>query len=103
MLVKYNEAFPDCAERIVAMAERQAMHRQDIEKRAVRSNHLRELVGQVFGLIISLTVILGGVYLILYDKPVAGLASIVTTVATLAGVFIYGKRTQKKELEGKKF
>src|SRR5258708_6290391 len=32
MLVGYNDAFPGCAERIVAMAERQSQHRQDMEK-----------------------------------------------------------------------
>ena len=32
MLVQYNGAFPGCAERIVAMAERQSQHRQDLEK-----------------------------------------------------------------------
>jgi uncharacterized membrane protein len=37
MLVQYNQAFPGCAERIVAMAERQAAHRQDIEKTAITS------------------------------------------------------------------
>lgn len=103
MLIKYNEAFPGCAERIVAMAERQATHRQDIEKRAVTSNHLREIVGQVFGLIVSLTAICGGVYLVLQDKSTAGLTSIISTVCVLAGVFVYGKYSQKKELERKKF
>jgi uncharacterized membrane protein len=103
MLIKYNEAFPGCAERIVAMAERQAAHRQEIEKGAVRSNNQREIIGQVFGLIISLTAILGGVYLVMHDKPVAGLVSIISTVIGLAGVFVYGKRLQKKELDQKKF
>jgi uncharacterized membrane protein len=103
MLVKYNDAFPGCAERIVAMAERQAAHRQDIEKGAVRSNSLREIVGQVFGLLIALTAILSGVYLIMHDKPAEGLTSILGPLAALAGVFVYGKHLQRKELERKKF
>ena len=103
MLIKYNEAFPGCAERIVAMAERQAVHRQDIEKRVVRSNSIREQVGQVFGLLVALTAILSGVYLIMHNKPAEGIASILGPLAALASVFVYGKYLQKKELERKKF
>lgn len=103
MLIKYNEAFPGCAERIVAMAERQATHRQEIEKFAIHSNGKREFTGQIFGLIVSLTAIVGGVYLIMLDKSAAGLASIIGTVGALATVFVYGKYSQKKELERKKF
>jgi uncharacterized membrane protein len=35
ILTKYNEAIPNGAERIMAMAERQAAHRQNIELRVV--------------------------------------------------------------------
>lgn len=85
------------------MAERQATHRQDLEKWALHSNNIREIIGQAFGLIVALTSILSGVYLILHDKSVAGLVSILGTVATLAGIFVYGKHIQKKELSQKKF
>jgi uncharacterized membrane protein len=103
MLIKYNEAFPGCAERIVSMAERQATHRQDIERRAIGSNNLREIIGQVFGLVVALTAILSGVYLVMHDKPVAGLTSIIATVVGLVGAFVYGKHAQKKELDRKNF
>jgi uncharacterized membrane protein len=103
MLVQYNEAFPGCAERIVAMAERQATHRQDIEKTAIISNRKRELTGQVFGLVISLSAIGCGTYLAIHDKPLVGLGTIIGTVVSLVVVFVYGKYTQKKELDQKKF
>ncbi len=102
MLVQYNEAFPGCAERIVAMAERQATHRQDLEKTAITSNRRRELTGQVFGLVIALSAIGCGTYLAMHDKPLAGLGTIIATVVSLVAVFIYGKYTQKKELDQKK-
>jgi uncharacterized membrane protein len=100
MLVQYNQAFPGCAERIVAMAERQATHRQDLEKTAITSNRKRELTG--LGLLIALSAIACGTYLAIYDKSVAGLGTIIGTVASLVAVFIYGKYTQKKELDQKK-
>jgi uncharacterized membrane protein len=103
MLVQYNQAFPGCAERIVAMAERQAAHRQDIEKTAITSNRRRELTGQVFGLVIALSAIGSGTYLAFHDKPLAGLGTIIGTVVSLVAVFVYGKHIQKKELDRKKF
>jgi uncharacterized membrane protein len=102
MLVQYNEAFPGCTERIVAMAERQATHRQDLEKTAFTSNRKRELTGQVFGLVIALSAIGCGTYLAMHDKPLAGLGTIIATVVSLVAVFIYGKYTQKKELDQKR-
>lgn len=103
MLSHYNEAFPGCAERIVAMAERQAAHRQHIEKAAIESNAKRELTGQIFGLVIALAAIGCGTYLAIHDKPLAGLGAIIGTVVSLVAVFIYGKYSQKKELDRKKF
>lgn len=103
MLIKYNEAFPGCAERIIAMAERQAEHRQGIEKTAISSNRKRELTGQVFGLVIALSAIACGTYLAMQDKDLAGFGTIIGTVVSLVAVFIYGKYAQKKELGQKKF
>jgi uncharacterized membrane protein len=103
MLVQYNEAFPGCAERIVAMAERQAANRQYLEKTAITSNKRRELTGQVFGLVIALSAIACGTYLAYHDKSLAGLGTIIGTVVSLVAVFVYGKYTQKKELDQKKF
>lgn len=84
------------------MAERQATHRQELEKTAITSNRKRELTGQVFGLVISLSAIACGTWLAMHDKPVAGLGTIIGTVVSLVAVFIYGKYTQKRELDKKK-
>src|SRR6266516_1308637 len=55
LLAKYNEAFEGCAERIVAMTETQARHRQDLEKKVVFSNSRHELFGQISALIIAMS------------------------------------------------
>ena len=85
------------------MAERQAEHRQYLEKTAITSNRRRELTGQVFGLMITLSAIGCGTYLAYHDKSLAGLGTIIGTVVSLVAVFVYGKYTQKKELDQKKF
>jgi uncharacterized membrane protein len=101
MLAKYNEAFQGCAERIVSMAEMQAKHRQGLEKKVIFSNSRHELFGQISALIIALSAIGAGTYLTLQGKTVEGLTAILGTLGSLVGVFIYGKRAQKKELAAK--
>jgi uncharacterized membrane protein len=44
-LAAFNNAFPGCAERIVAMAERQSLHRQAMESSVVRHNMRNETLG----------------------------------------------------------
>jgi len=38
ILEKYNEVVPDAAERIIAMAENQSKHRQELETKAIESD-----------------------------------------------------------------
>jgi len=48
-----------------------------------------------------MTVIIGGIWLIHDGKNAAGLASVLSSLAALVGVFLYSKREQKKDLEKK--
>ena len=101
MLEQYNNVLPNAAERIVAMAERQSAHRQKLEEIVIKSSSRNELIGQIFALIIALFVVGGGIYLLVQGKDAAGLAAIITPLAVLTGVFVYGKHLQRKELENK--
>jgi len=101
MLAKYNEALPNGAERIVAMAERQSAHREQLEKSVISANIESQKRGSWFAFIICMTAIIGGVYLIAIGKNGYGLASIIGSLATLAGVFFFGKRKEEKELRQK--
>lgn len=101
MLLKYNEAFPGCAERIVGMAERQSSHRQDIERKVIYSNVISERLGQILGFILAIVVVLAGVYLTMHDKPTQGIVAIMSPLIGLVTAFIYGKRHQQKQLAAK--
>src|SRR5881397_935561 len=68
MLARYNDAFPGCAEKIVAMAEGQAKHRQNLESRAILGKIKSEARGQWLGVIVVLACVASGVYLTLHDK-----------------------------------
>lgn len=102
MLAQYNAVFPGCAERIVAMAEAQSVHRQDLERAVVLGNVAAEKRGQHYAFALGALAIVGGVALIAGGKDVQGLASILGALATLAGVFIYGRHQQAKERQRKR-
>jgi uncharacterized membrane protein len=101
MLVKYNEAVPGAADRILVMAERQSAHREAIESKVVDAGIKSQTRGSWFGFIISMTAIVGGIYLIKLGKSTEGLIAIIGSLAALAGVFVYGKRKESKELKEK--
>ena len=102
MLARYNQVFPGCAERIVAMAESQSAHRQRLEAAHLAGSQKSERRGQTLGFTLGLIAIVGGIVLIALDKAVAGLVSIIVALGSLAGVFVYGRWAQKQERQQKR-
>ena len=101
LLIKYNTAVADAAERILKMAETQAAHRQDIALRVVNSNTLNQTMGTIFAFIIASGVIGGGIYLISAGANLAGFATILTALGSLLTVFIKGRSAQDRERRDK--
>lgn len=101
ILVKYNEALPGAAERIIAMAENQSQHRQSLEKAVIAANCSTQKTGPIYGFVICMTAILGGVYLIHDGKSAQGLTAIISALSALVLVFVVGKWKQEKELSEK--
>jgi len=83
------------------MAESQEKHRQEIEKQIVNSNVFSQRVGLLLGFVIALIAIGGGIWLALVGKSGAGLTSIISALAALVGVFVYGKMRQGRQLNEK--
>lgn len=100
-LIQYNQAFPGCAERIVASAESQAQHRQHLEKITVEGNVESQRRGQWMAFILALLILVGGFVLIYLNKSILGTAFIGTDIAATVGVFIYGKYDQRRQLRKK--
>jgi uncharacterized membrane protein len=100
-LERYNQIVPSAAERIIKMAETQHDHRIKIEKNVVDSNIAAQRLGTILGFIVAMTAILGGIFLVYVGKEATGIASIVTALVGLVGVFVYGKNEQKKDLAKK--
>lgn len=93
----YNQIIPNGAERLMKQVEEQGSHRRKIENRVINWNNAQSLIGQVFGLFIA-----GGVLFACYKLAMSGhdtVASVLggTTIVSLVGIFVYGKKKQKEQ------
>ena len=79
MLRECQAVAPDIDKRILAMAERQATHRQRIESR-----------GQLLGFSLAASAFAGG-FLAAAGVPLAVVAAIVLAAATLCGFYVWAK------------
>ena len=94
-LAQYEQISLGFADRIMSMAEREQTHRhKDTDDRLVIQGKLAKR-GQIFGFILSLVIILGGLGLVWMDKPTSGFVAILAGIATVAGPFIYSRLRKK--------
>ena len=100
-LAKYEQVLSGASDRIISMAERQAAHRQSLEKAVILSNVAIQKWGLGSAFVLALIAIGGGVWLSLKGLSGVGLTAIISALAALVSVFIYGKSEQKKELKDK--
>ena len=112
-LQQYNDVHPGLAERIVRMAEKQVDSRirvddraslqEDVrvhtERAAVIGDSRRGYIGLIFGFVLSLLIISLGAYSVIWGNPWAGVAAIGINIAGLAGVFVYGTNSRRRERE----
>ena len=99
-LAQYEEILPGSAERIMVLAESQAEHRQSLEetvKTTIEDDSRRETLGVWFGAIVSIFLIACGTFLVYYGHDWAGTTMIVSTIASVVGVFVYGTQTRRSE------
>ena len=100
LLIKYNSAFPNAAERIFNLAERQTNHRMDLEKTVVTGDSERADKGLYCGLTVALVGLLVAGFLGYVGQVIP--ASIIGSIdlVSLVAVFIYGtvsRETERKQ------
>ncbi|MBU6321274.1 MAG: DUF2335 domain-containing protein [Patescibacteria group bacterium] len=95
-LARYEQVLPGLADRIMAMAESQAKHRQSLESRVIWFDGTRATLGLLFGLVIALAGVIGGVLLVTRGYSGSGLASILVPLGVIVAAFIYQKRSESK-------
>ena len=102
ILIQYNDAVPNAAERIIAMAERQAAHRIELEGRVAKADIRRSNAGLIAGLIVALAGLATAFFLIDRGHEIAGMTLGGIDLAGLVTVFVYGTVSRRSE-RGKRF
>ena len=97
VLRKFEEIIPGSAKQIIEQANKQTDHRIDIEKQVIKSDIIKSYLGLVFGFILGLLGIGGGIYAITLGHNIFGPILSGGTLASLVYAFIYGTKTRKEE------
>lgn len=99
VLAGYEATLPGAADRILAMAERQSAHRQELETTVATGDSRRQLYGLLAGTVVTMSALaLAGVLAFFGHSGVSALTAL-APIATLAGVFVYGDRSRRQERE----
>jgi uncharacterized membrane protein len=97
ILRQYDEIVPGLAERMVQAMEAQTFHRHKLESATVYGNVSAQRTGQYFAGVLALAGVVGTVVLGLAGKQAAAAVLGGSDFVGLAGVFIYGRRSQRQE------
>lgn len=102
---KYEEILPGAADRIISMAERQALHRQEMERKMITAESRDGLLGVVFAFMLGIGCIIAAVIMVcLVPKSagvIAGALLGVTGIGSITSNFIRSARSNR-ESENKK-
>ena len=102
LLAEYDRVVPGGAERIFAQFESQSAHRQYIEKRVIDSNTFVQKFGAFAAFVLGLIAIGGGLFLVYVGKNITGFGAFFRGLASLIGVYVYGKISQSNERKAKR-
>ncbi|PWV53409.1 DUF2335 domain-containing protein [Chitinophaga sp. S165] len=98
-LAKYNEIIPNGAERIMRIAENEQQHSNTTEAKMLNATIWTTRLGQIFGLVIGLTVITLGSICIMIGHDLSGTAMSGLGVTGLVSIFVIGRKRREKDEE----
>jgi len=97
ILIQYNDALPNGAERIIVLAERQAEHRMTLERQVIEADIKRANSGLVAGFIVALAGLSAAVFLVHGGNAAAGTILGGLDLVSLVAVFVYGTVSRRNE------
>lgn len=106
ILAKYEEILPGAATRIFEMAEEQATHRRDMEKRSLNLAGRDALLGIITGFILAISGIIGGILIIVFNPSsvgavLSGSAISGCSLISLVRLFVIGDKQEKDNQSNK--
>lgn len=96
ILVRYNDASSGAADRIIAMAEKQAEHRQKMERWREGSEIALSFTGQLCALIFVLVMVVAAAYCIVKGQPWGGVGLGATGIVSVVYAFIRGHKQKQQ-------
>jgi uncharacterized membrane protein len=97
ILEGYERILPGSAERIIKMAEIQAAHRQDIERKVIASGISNSGRGITFALIIALAALFSAMVCIILGREISGSFLGLGGLGGLVATFITGTQMRSQE------
>jgi uncharacterized membrane protein len=97
-LDKYNGVVDGGANRVMALVEGQAAHRQELEQKSVEADIELRKLGLILAFTLSLIAVLGGIALVAAGDEIGALAALLPGIAGLAGVFVWWQKGRRNEL-----
>jgi uncharacterized membrane protein len=100
-LARYEQLSPGCANKIIDQFVEQGRHRMLLEKTVVTGDTLRSYLGVAAAFVIAIGGIGLAYYLVSQGKGWEGTAVVFIDLSTLAGVFVYGTNSRRRERTAK--
>lgn len=100
-LERYEALNPGTTKTILESFQKQVDHRIAIERAVIEGDTKRANNGQTMAFIIVVLVLSAGFSLVFLGKDVIGISTVVASLATLLGAFLYGTHSRRKERERK--
>lgn len=95
-LEAYEKIHKGAADRIICMAEKQAEHRQSLEKTVIGTIARNERIGMWFALFLTTVLMIIGGILLFLGRDTAGYLAVFAPVVFHAGNYLYAKRGMAK-------
>lgn len=92
ILKGYNELYPEAAKKIIDNGISETEHRRKMEEKYLNGNISAHKLGQIFGFIVALVIVLSGVFLIFTGHGISGTLLTGTTAVALIGLFTNGNK-----------
>ena len=68
-----------------------------MESVAIRNDARNSFLGPILGAVVAVTIMIGAFTVIALGESTVGIAAIVTAIVALAGVFVYGSESRRRE------
>ncbi|QVI33958.1 DUF2335 domain-containing protein [Lacticaseibacillus chiayiensis] len=95
MMAQYERILPGSADRILGMTEKKLDYQIRMQEKQLEKAYQDSHLGLWFGFVIAIICIISGTLIALFTSTGVGVAVIFGSLATLAGIFVYGSRGEK--------